>query len=411
MKALFVTGCQVINGRVTCAGWIEGIAKKTQESIGLVFACPSEVTEVEKNNTADCSGTTVNVVFFDEHAQVDAFLEIYKTVQPSGIVVFGTENQRSLNAMEAAYLLGLQKKTCVFSQGFCCACGRNYSLGLPDSVIHRWTFRDIIRRDNISSQIQGFKKREKFEKEVLGKAFNLIGRTTFDYAIYRAYNNFGNYHHCNDVLREGFYRHSWDIHNHQKHKILVSQYYYPLKGFHILLEAVSIIKDKYPDIEIVATGYNPIKKDVRTKELKDSSYIRYIKKLVIDCGLEKNVRFVGELDCDGMIEHYLTSHVFVLPSTVENSPNSLAEAMIMGVPCIASNVGGVSDLATHNIDAILYPANDIYLLSHYLDLVMSNDDLAERISNNAKINAGKLYNRETNCNRFMEIIKTISDYN
>lgn len=65
-----------------------------------------------------------------------------------------------------------------------------------------------------------------------------------------------------------------------------------------------------------------------------------------------------------MKERYLKSQVFVLPSSIENSPNSLGEAMLLGVPCIASDVGGVRCLMTHSVEGLIYPADDPRLLAY-----------------------------------------------
>lgn len=45
-----------------------------------------------------------------------------------------------------------------------------------------------------------------------------------------------------------------------------------------------------------------------------------------------------------MIEQYLKAHIFVCPSSVENSPNSLGEAQLLGVPCIGSIAGGIPSM-------------------------------------------------------------------
>ena len=49
-----------------------------------------------------------------------------------------------------------------------------------------------------------------------------------------------------------------------------------------------------------------------------------------------------------------TANVFVMPSSIENHSSTLIEAMIVGVPCVASDVGGISELITHGKTGFLY---------------------------------------------------------
>ena len=69
------------------------------------------------------------------------------------------------------------------------------------------------------------------------------------------------------------------------------------------------------------------------------------------------------LDAEGMKREYLNANVFVCPSTIENSPNSLGEAQILGVPCISSYVGGVSDMIPNGDCGIMYRFEEINMLA------------------------------------------------
>jgi glycosyltransferase involved in cell wall biosynthesis len=119
------------------------------------------------------------------------------------------------------------------------------------------------------------------------------------------------------------------------------------------------------------------------------------------------VVFTGILDEKQMCERYLKSHVFVCPSSIENSPNSLGEAMILGVPCVASDVGGVIDLLTHREEGFVYQTDAPYMLAHYVCEIFANDDLALQFSKKARIHAIKTHNKEENTKRMMEIYREI----
>ena len=73
---------------------------------------------------------------------------------------------------------------------------------------------------------------------------------------------------------------------------------------------------------------------------------------------------MGYLDGDAMVRELLRTHVFAITSYIENSANSLAEAMMVGMPCIASFVGGLPSMIHDNDTGLLYPVEDVPLLAN-----------------------------------------------
>lgn len=174
------------------------------------------------------------------------------------------------------------------------------------------------------------------------------------------------------------------------------------------MEAIAIVNNRYPDVSVVAAGYNPIGDDIDKRLIKDSSYITYLRALSKKLGISKHFRFVGELSSEKMKEEYLRANVFVLPSTIENSPNSLAEAMYLGVPSIAADVGGVSDFAIHKEEAFLYPSSASYMLAYYIMKVFEDPEEAARMGAKGRKRAIREYDRSNNSKRFMEIMKCVA---
>ena len=85
-----------------------------------------------------------------------------------------------------------------------------------------------------------------------------------------------------------------------------------------------------------------------------------------------------------MCQQYLKSHVFVSASSIENSPNSVCEAMILGVPTVSSMVGGVANLLEHGKEGFYYQADAPYMLAHYVKKVFENAEFAQVISGQAR---------------------------
>lgn len=406
MRLLFVCGATVADGNLQCASWIKGIISSSDPVNDIVIA--STAGNSQGIETAMFDNRQIPLLSVSSRDALDNLSHQLKEIAANIIVIFGTENPFHLRILQACQKAGLLDQTAVFAQGLCCVCAQHYAEGVPERIIRRYTFRDLLRRQNIAKERESLYTRAESEKDILSLARHFIGRTTMDKAILRKHNPTAHYYKCNDVLRSSFYDGRWDYASCEKHRIFISQYYYPLKGFHYLLDAVNQIKDKYPDIRIAAAGYNPIEKSLTQKELKDSSYIRYIKSLIRQYELQEHIELLGTLSEERMKEEYLKANVFVMPSTIENSPNSLAEAMMLGVPTIASDVGGVTDYAKHQEEAYIYPSSATYLLAYYIDKVFSDKETAERIGYSGKKRAEAEYNREKNMNVLEETLQRIT---
>jgi len=330
---------------------------------------------------------------------------ILDEVKPDIVHIFGTEYAHTLAMVNVC-----QKKninTIISIQGLVSICARHYMACLPANVQNRFTIRDFIRQDNLKQQQSKFIKRGESEIEALQKVKHIIGRTTWDRACTYQINPDAAYHFCNETLRDEFYKYSWDINNCEKHSIFISQGSYPIKGLHFMLEAMPLILKRFPDTKLYVGGQNITKSDTLKDKLKISSYGKYIKELIRRYNLEKSVVFTGILDEKQMCERYLQSHVFVSPSMIENESNSLSEAKIMGVPSVASYVGGVTDRIQHGKDGFFYQHDAPYMLAYYVCEIFTCDELAVQLSEKAREHALKTHDRETNTKQLIVIYKSI----
>ena len=99
--------------------------------------------------------------------------------------------------------------------------------------------------------------------------------------------------------------------------------------------------------------------------------------------------------------------MFICPSSIENSPNSLGEAQLLGVPTIASYVGGVPDMINHGKTGLLYRFEEIEMLAECIRRIFTDTTLAMNLSENGIKAAKKRHHQKENLNRMIEIYQLI----
>ncbi|NCC88277.1 MAG: glycosyltransferase, partial [Clostridia bacterium] len=344
-------------------GWLSTLSDilKTVEGIELAVCFPIE----NKKRNIEGYGDYIRYYSFQEDSHDIAtykpktekrFREIIAEFEPDILHIFGTEHAHALAAINA---FGNKEKTLISIQGVSYACAMHVLDNIPRHEIYIRTIRDIIKNEGILKQKQTYEKRGIYEKKALNKAKYITGRTEFDFACCKQVNPDIQYRFCGEVLRSIFYQgRTWDINTCKRHTIFMSQGNSPIKGTHFLVQAVKILKEKYENLEVYISGVDVTRKaEGIYGALKLTSYGRYIKKMIRTYKLDNCIHFTGVLNESEMCERLLDCNVFVLASTIDNSPNSLCEAMLLGVPCVASYVGGVPDLMTHKEDGYLYQHN------------------------------------------------------
>jgi glycosyltransferase involved in cell wall biosynthesis len=337
---------------------------------------------------------------------IDVNIEkIIDEINPDIVDIHGTEMAHSLAISKICKKKNIN--SVVTLQGLVSFIAMHNRANLPNSVFYGKTLRNIIRKDSVYDLSKKYNERGKYEKETLNTCLKAIGRTTWDKSCVITINQKIKYYSCNESLRGSFYSSKWSYELCEKKAIFLSQGFYSIKGLHYVLEAMDIIFKRHPDAKLYIGGNNPIKMDQLKDKIIITKYGKYIKSLVDKINIRNNIIFTGPLDEKKMCERYLKSHVFVCPSSIENSPNSLGEAMILGVPSVASYVGGIPDMLKDKEEGFLYQHDAPYMLAHYICEIFENEDLALKFSHNARQRALKTHDRDENTRRLIEIYSDV----
>lgn len=336
----------------------------------------------------------------------ESFRQELRDFQPDVIHSWGVEYHHALAMVNAAEREGMLPHMAASIQGLCCRIAPHYTDGLPASVLRSRTLRDIARHDGILVQQAQYAQRGELEVEALRKLTHVIGRTDWDQANALNINPNITYHHCDETLRDVFYTDQWAYSRCRKHRIFASSCAYPVKGFHILLEALAIVRKEYPDAEVSVTGRPFAAADLKG-HLRRNGYEKYLSSLVKRNKLENAVHFLGHLSAQDMKQAYLEANVFVLCSTMENSPNALGEAMLLGLPCVAAEVGGVPSLMGDEEGILCAPVNPA-AMAEGICRVFSMGDQAEAMGAAARNRARKTHDPAKNLADLMDIYRLLS---
>ena len=115
-------------------------------------------------------------------------------------------------------------------------------------------------------------------------------------------------------------------------------------------------------------------------------------------GLDGRVRFVGSLDRDDVLALFRAADASVLPSSWENFPHTVVEALAVGTPVIATAVGGVPELVRDGENGLLVPAGDSAALADAIRRLVSEPGLRDQLAAGAAasvehLESEKLYSR------------------
>ena len=248
-------------------------------------------------------------------------------------------------------------------------------------IIRTYSLRDFVRHSGIIMDRKKEIRRSKYEREMLRDVQYLGGRTTWDRVSSLNINPNAKYVYAPELIRSEFYQSTrWDVSKINRHRIFMHQGFKPIKGLHILLEAMKTLKKRYNDVELYMSGKNVMKNSTFKEKLLQPGYVKLLFKKIEEYELQDCIHFTGVLDANQIVTELKKSHVMVLPSSIENSPNSLCEAQLVGVPTVASYVGGVPEMLRDRKDGFLYTFNEPLMLAEYISQIFENDELAENFS-------------------------------
>lgn len=360
-------------------GWIsalEQIVRNSDKTIKLGVTFEHTTTKKEIIENVVYYPISVNVTFrdrIDRARLIEKKLSLAETVindfKPDIIQLFGSESWYGLLAerTDIPIVIHVQGSLPPYYNA-------RYPVGLSvlDKLISRKT---TLKQKVMALRIDStFKRNALMEEKILKINSNFMGRTHWDKAIVRLYNPNARYFLCNEALRGVFTdsTQKWQYNSGKTIK-LISTISGPLyKGMDVILKTAKLLKENTTldfEWEVCGVGGSPFIEGKYGIIAKDV-----------------NVMYRGVISADELIKKLIYNSFYIHPSYIDNSPNSVCEAQLIGIPIIATNVGGVSSLVEDKKTGFLVPANDPIMMASIIINEYDNQSLLETISLN-EINA------------------------
>lgn len=374
-------------------GWIDSLEEliRNQKGIklGISFFHKEDEIKAEKNGTTyfpilrkSGKNNPLKTIINNWGGKIksenfnDKFLKIISEFKPDIIHVFGTEGpfakvQEHSNIPVIIHIQG------IINPYLNAYYPVNYSKWnfLFDK---NYFFNNLIGNSPAFLRFQ-FEIQAKFEQNFLSKAKFIMGRTHWDKMIAELYNPNVQYFHIDEVLRAEFYENSFFLKKQDNSVFKIISTISPTiyKGMDIVLKTAELLIG-FSDFKFVWEIIGLDENSILLKNFEKSEKINHKKVNIICCG-KKNPEEIVEL--------MKRSDLFVHPSYIDNSPNSVCEAQILGLPVIACNVGGVSTLVQHESTGFLVPSNGVFEIVHYVLKLYNDRGLVRYIGNNARESA------------------------
>lgn len=327
-------------------------------------------------------------------------LEVVETVKPDLIHIHGTEERFGLIQDH------IQDIPIVFSiQGLIAPYSEKFFSGMPNKDIYRYeSLYDKLRFLSYRNDYRSFTERAKRECGYLSKAKYIFGRTFWDEYITGLLNVHRNYMVVDEILRSPFYEKQWNKQSFSglKFKIVSTISSGIYKGYETVLRTANLLKQySNIDFEWTIAGYDRHDKWVKIAE-------RYTK----ICSDDVNIKLRGRLGAEELADLLVDADVYVHVSHIENSPNSVCEAMLVGMPVIASFAGGTASLLTTDKDGVLVQEGDPYVYGGAIVHLYEHFDYAKQLGKSARERALERHNQKRIGQQLIDAYrKILSDFN
>lgn len=326
---------------------------------------------------------------------IQPYLNIIQEFQPDLIHIFGTEEVYGL-------IISKTNVPCVIHiQGNLIVCDQKWYSGL--------TAVDILRYSKKWPLLKGFgiyhhyflnKKMADRERKIFQQCKYFMGRTDWDRRITSVLSPDSTYFHCDEMMRPEFYLNQWTKKKDRtKYIILTTIRKNIYKGLETVFECKRILNEMNLSDKIVW-------KIAGVSETDEIAYL--VGRKYKSSFTENGIQLTGAIPEKELIAEMLEADLFIHPSHIDNSSNSVCEAMLLGMPVIAAFSGGIPSIIENKKEGLLVQDGDPYALAGAILELKENDKYANTLGINARARARIRHNPERIINTLLNIYSSFA---
>ncbi len=379
VRALWFTNCELPDtGSAESGHWMSELARAllSDPKVQLGFAHYGLGRNVVSRKTEWGPAWTLPISKFGERyaeptrRQVESALAVAVQFDPDVIHIHGTEQNFGWLSTRS----GLDVPSVISLQGLTSVCWRHDLGGMSEREARRLASpKDRLLREGLVQNQRRRYRESRCETEILARGRAFIGRTRWDRAHLRARNTGALYFHCDEVMRAPFLKGGRVFRGVRPATVFTCVQPEPLKGLHVLLRAMATVRKRFPSATLRVAGRR------WGSGWRARGFENYLNGLLDELDMRRCVEFLGPLDGEALAEELKIAAAAAIPSFVDNSSNSLAEAMLMGVPAVASFAGGMGTAAHDGETAFLCPPGDAEFLAECICEIFADPGGAELV--------------------------------
>lgn len=308
--------------------------------------------------------------------------QVIEAFRPDVVHLFGLENlmAKAIGELNVAKVVHLQGLLSPCSNAFMPPSLNTKSFVWPITA-REWVLRNGYIFAKKSMEVRGEREFELFKK------FNhFMGRTEWDFRVSQLLSPNSTYYHVDEVLRDSFYLNAgqWKSGSSHRFTIISTLSNTIYKGLDLVLKTAKLLKR--------STTLDFTWQVVGIKE-SDGIVTFFERELGIK-GSDVGIEYLGVKKEEELCGLLLQGSVFVHPSYIDNSPNCLCEAQLLGMPVMGCDVGGVPSLINNGETGYLVPANAPFELAYLLREMSTDEQTCQQLGHNAFVAASQRHNRE-----------------